>query len=228
MRDIRFVLLLALPLAGCGSPQILQVRDHHASAYQVQATVRPDAWSHREGRSVGGIELGYERYSANAAQTLPAYTSVMVGEHTLSGPDTLRNAATVQSAHVAYSHRFSLGQHLQLEPAFGLGLLDLNLQAQPSAPASMVSAHSQYTGGYVSFTPRWRFNDNWALEATVAYRAARGLAADDASRAVQLRWNASPQVGLRLGYVQHVYTENRGPLYSVEASGVTGGLVLDF
>jgi hypothetical protein len=222
-------LVLTVALSGCGAGRDLQVHDNNAPSMSLLATLHPAAFSQRGDGNESGIELGYERYRASGTQQFAAGLPARVGDQTITGPDNLRNTATVQSAHVAYSRRFALGSHLQLEPAFGLGLLDLNFHAQPSAPASALSIHNSQAVAYLAFTPRWRFNEAWALEARVVSQGRR-LDVGMSSYDVGVRWNPTPNLALRLGYGQRSYEwqDDVFTVYSVETRGPSTSLIFDF
>jgi hypothetical protein len=160
--------LLCAPLVGCGVGPLLTVADNNSPSVAVRATFRPQNLSRTPGRSDGGFELGYERFEAHSTQTLEASLPAVVNGQIINPPDTLHNSATVQTAHIAYSHRFSMGSQFQLEPFVGLSALSTEFRVQPSSPAPAATARYNHSAVLVGVTPRWRFNDQWAVEARVA------------------------------------------------------------
>jgi hypothetical protein len=187
-------------LSGCGVlTEQVSVRDDAAPVVAARASIRPAAWSRREG-SQPGIEVGYERFRADETRTLAAGETLNLGNQILAGPQTVAQSVTGQQAHVVYSHRFRFGSSFELEPFGGAARFDLRYQAQPAAaPLGSVLKESR-TLAYGGITPRWRFNPWFALEARLAAGEAGRAQARSAELAMVL--SPAPSVSLRLGYAE--------------------------
>ena len=215
-------------LAGCSGYQGVQVRDHDSPALALRATVRPQAWGHGQ-RSEGGIEFGYERYRGTSTQPIAAGTFVDVGAQTISGPDSLRNEATVQQVHVAYTHRFHFGPNFQLEPMGGLADLNLALKVKPTTAPVQPSDESRYTALIYGITPRWRFNDKVAVEARIT-GVSGGLVHGNSVDA-SLLLSPTPNVTLRVGYSdrsRYAVQRNSFSDLDIHVQGPSASLAFDF
>lgn len=221
------VAALGALLAGCSAYQGVQVRDDDSPALALRATVRPQAWHGQ--RSEGGIEFGYERYRGTSTQAIAAGTFVDVGGQSISGPDSLRNQATVQQLHVAYSHRFHFGPNFQLEPMGGLADVNLALKVKPTTAAVQPSDESRRTALIWGVTPRWRFNDKVAIEARILGLA--GALVDGNSVDASLLLSPTPNVTLRVGYSdrsRYAYLPNSLSRLDIHVRGPSASLAFDF
>jgi len=216
-------------LSGCAQNQPLSVHDDNSTAASVRATVRPDSWSRRGGRSEGGIEFGYERFNGAHTQALSTGSSVSIGGQTVNGPDTLQNSATVKMAHIAYTHRFSFGSHFQIEPLIGAARVRLNLNVKPASTGA--SLHDDFGETFFLFgaMPRWRFNNWLAMEAR--FTMARVGATRYNNSSLGLLWNPVPSAALSVGYSERNYWQSGYAWtsdYDIKAKGPSASLVFSF
>jgi hypothetical protein len=217
-------------LAGCSDLQNVRIRDHDSPAASVRVTVRPDFLA-RNASSQGGIELAYDRYRARDTQDLLAGQSVTVGSglQTVQGPDTLRNEATVEEGHVAYTHRFSHGAHFQVEPLLGVSRLRMKVGVEPAVSAQRLRVDHGSTHFFYGVTPRWRFNELVAVE--LRLQGSHGDEVRGYSTDLGVLLNPVPQVGLRIGYSERRHYGTLNDSLSdmdIRVRGPSATLLLDF
>lgn len=203
-RRLAATLTAVMVLPGCGVWQSLSVRDDDAASAAVRVAVRPAAWARSE-RPGPGFELGYERHRAKDKRTLAAGESITVNNQVINGPDTLGQNATVQVAHLAYTHPFYFGSHFELEPFGGVANVKVRYRAEPAGSAlrpELATSRSSVIGG---ITPRVRLNEWVAFEARFSFIPLSD--ADVYGRSTELAavLTPIPQLALRLGYAQRRY-----------------------
>jgi hypothetical protein len=227
--------VLAL-LSGCSSYQNASIRDHNAPGGAVRAT-----WRGMQGdspRRLGaGVEVGYEGYRAEGAQSLGAGETLSFNRQgtitTFIGPQELKHDARLSQLYLAYNHRFGIGSHLELEPYVGATRVRVKVLTTPQAGAGVRVIDDTQSGVTVGFTPRWRFDDKLAVE--LRYNLMRtgrrhdsGITGGSTYEAVAV---LSPvdHVALRLGWVDRkhktgddfetfssVDIRSRGPMASLQ------------
>lgn len=190
-------------LSGCGSFQQLPVRDDSAPSAALRAAVRPQAWA-RSDKPGPGFEAGFERVRANDVRTLATGESLTLNGQPISGPGGLPQRATVQVAHLVYTHPFRFGSQFELEPFGGLASVKLRYRATPAgAPAQeLATSRTALIGG---ITPRLRLNEWAALEARFSVIPLSNSDVGGGSVELAAVLMPIPQLALRLGYARRSY-----------------------
>lgn len=193
-------------LAGCGSVQNVPVKDNNSPAVAVRATYHSkvaDAGGEKYG---AGVEVGFESYRASDTQTLASGQFVAIeGGTRVNGPDTLNHDARVQELHLAYNHRIRFGEQFQLEPFVGVSRTHLKFNSSSASGANIPTFDESKVGIIGGVTPRWRFNESWAVEARMSYSVYDGGWAHGQSYEAAVVMNPHPQVAVRLGYSERRY-----------------------
>ena len=215
-------------LSGCGGLEGARIRDNSSPAAAVRATFRPAAWARAED-SQRGIEIGYERFQGQSSQSLSSVQHIDLGNASVYGPDTLNNKVTLQSAHLAFTHRLGMGPHFELEPMIGIARTGLDFMVEPAVSAARPATQHFDTNFYFGITPRWRFNDVLALEGRVA--GGVGVWMRYYSFDAGLLVNPVPNVALRLGYSERRHSAQLDDSLSeidIRVRGPAVALVFDF
>jgi hypothetical protein len=191
-------------LSGCGVWQSLSVRDDEAPSVALRAAVRPQGWARSE-RPGPGFEIGYERHRAKDVRTLAAGESITLDTQVVTGPDTMGQNATVQLAHVAYTHPLYFGGYFELEPFGGVAQVKVRYRAEPASSALRPELNTSRTSVIGGITPRLRLNEWVAVEARFCFVPRTD--ADVYGRSVEVSAVLTPvrQLALRLGYAQRRY-----------------------
>jgi hypothetical protein len=187
------------PLAGCGVPQRLTLRDAGASDTTVFATLRPAAWG-RAGGPARGFEAGYERYRAAGPFTLGSGETLTLSSQAITGPEVFDQKALVVAAHFGFVDRFYFGPAFELDVGVGGMRLDVDYELRPRSGVTGAQpfARSQ-TLPYGTITPRQRLGSLLALEARLAVAGNWDRASHERlDTAIVL--SPLPQLSLRLGY----------------------------
>lgn len=191
----------AIGLSGCGVWQSLSVRDNEAASAAVRVAVRPQAWARSE-RPGPGFEFGFERHRAKDTRTLAAGESITVNNQVINGPDTLGQNATVQVAHVAYTHPLYFGGYFELEPFGGVANVKLRYRAEPGGSPLRPELDTQRTSVIGGITPRLRLNEWVAVEARFSFIPLSDSDVYGRSAELAAVLTPVPQLALRLGYAK--------------------------
>ena len=186
-------------LTACETLDPIVVKDDNAASIMASVVIEPEALRHRRGQ--GGIEFGYEQQEGDGTQTIDATHFVNLGGRNVRGPQTVGTRAEYRHGHLAYTHKFFLGPHFQLEPVLGFGLDKTRIAVQPTVPsgASLVTDQDDYWGVYFGVTPRWRFNEYIDAELRVRFNSNFGSdMASTSTPAIVIR--PTKYIGLALGY----------------------------
>lgn len=228
-------LALAAPLAGlsgCSAWQQLSVRDNESPSTAVRVAVRPQAWARSE-RPGPGFELGYERHRAKDVRALATGESITVNDQVINGPDNMGQSATIQLAHVVYTHPFYIGSYFELEPFGGVASLKARYRAEPSGSPLRPELNASHTSVIGGITPRFRLNEWVAFEARFSFVPL--IDSDVYGRSTELAavLTPVPQLALRLGYSQRRYgaefnTNSAWTQLDVRASGPFAVLQFEF
>lgn len=218
--------LLAL-LSGCGVFRApLPVRDDDSPAPAIRAAVYPQAWSRSE-RSRPGIEVGYESYRARETRALGAGEVIGLNGQDVTGPDSVRQRATLQMAYVAYTHRFHFGPSFQLEPFVGVSRIRARFTLEPVASTLRPSISESRNTPMGGVSARWFFTEQLGVEARVAATALFDAHSTDIS--LVLRPVAS--LAVRVGYSEREHVQNDifgTSRVEVRARGPSASLALAF
>lgn len=218
---------LLMCVSGCGSLNV-PVNDHESPTVAVRAVARPGAMSGGE-RAGPGVEFGYERYRAKDTRTLIAGEIFSLGGDGITGPDTLRQQATVGRGHVAYTHLLRFGPNFELEPFVGVARVNFRFSAEPATSPLRPALNDSRTGVIGGITPRWRLNEWLALELRIT--ATNGSRMDSFSSDGGLLLSPLPNLSLRLGYSkreQTFYDDRSLSRVEVDARGPSAQLLLEF
>lgn len=218
--------LMAL-VSGCGVLRApLPVRDDDSPALAVRAAVYPEAWARGE-RSRPGIEVGYEGYRARETRILGAAEVIGVNGQDITGPDSVRQEATLRLAYVAYTHRFRFGESFELEPFAGMSRVSSRFTLEPAASGLRPSLRESRNTPMGGVAARWYFTEQWGVEARVVGLALFEARATD----VALVLRPVPNLALRLGYSEREHVQEDGfgtSRVEVRARGPSAVLSLEF
>lgn len=198
------LMVMLVPLSGCGVWQSLSVRDDESPSVAVRAALRPQGWAHSE-RPGPGFEIGYERHRAKDVRTLAAGESITVDTQVVTGPDTMGQRATVQLAHAVYTHPLYFGSYFELEPFGGVAQVKVRYRAEPANSVLRPELNTSRTSVIGGITPRLRLNEWMAVEARFSFVPRSD--ADVYGRSAEVAAVLTPvrQLALRLGYSQRRY-----------------------
>lgn len=201
---LALMMLMVAPMSGCGVWQSLSVRDDQSPSAAVRAAIRPQGWAHSE-RPGPGFEIGYERHRAKDVRTLAAGESIAVDNQVVIGPDTMGQSATVQLAHVAYTHPLYFGSYFEPEPFAGVAQVKVHYRAEPASSALRPELNTARTSVIGGITPRLRLNEWMAVEARFSFVPL--FDTDVYGRSIEVAAVLTPvrQLALRLGYAQRRY-----------------------
>ena len=189
-------------LSGCGALSV-PVTDNESPTVSVRAVVRPQPGAGSE-RTGAGVEFGYEQYRAKDTRTLATGEVYSLGGVDVTGPDTLRQQATVSRAHVAWAHLIRFGPYFELEPFLGVARVNFRFKAEPVTSLLRPTINTSLTGVIGGVTPRWRFNEWLALELRIT--ATNGSGMESFSTDAGLLLSPVPNLSLRLGYSEREQT----------------------
>ena len=204
----RFSMLAGLAVApllvGCGNIQNVPIKDTNAPGFAVRATFR--GLSGEPARRLGpGIEVGYEGYRAKGTQSLAVGESIVLPDATFAGPQDLRHEASLRQFYVAYNHRFGFGPHLEFEPYVGATQVRAKVYTTPASGNRVTAFDESSVGLTAGFTPRWRFNDQVAVELRYNFFGTR-LRTTGISYEAMLVLSPAEHVALRLGWTGRNHT----------------------
>lgn len=162
--------------------------------------VRPESWRPTEDkRHWGGIEFGYEHQSGTGAQDIDADKYVTHDiDNDFIGPQTVHHAVKVDHGHVAYNRLYTFGPHFELEPAWGVAYDSISIRTEGIVKSTIsnqvlgrqeIHFHQNVLGATGSITPRWNFNQYFAVEALV--RVGVGVASHSDSVSIYTLRNSS-------------------------------------
>lgn len=197
-------LAAATMLVGCGNIQNVPIKDTNAPGGAVRATFRGLRGEPPQ-RLGAGIEVGYEGYRAKGTQSLAAGQSIVLQDATFNGPQDLRHEVRMQQLYVAYNHRFGFGPHLEIEPYVGVTQVWARVLTTPPSGARVTATDKRGTGVTAGFTPRWRFNDQVAVELRSNFFDRR-LSMGGSAYEAMLVLSPADHVALRLGWAERHHT----------------------
>jgi hypothetical protein len=195
------VLVSLVGLSGCGVWQSLSVRDDEVASAALRMAVRPQAWARSE-KPGPGFEFGFERVRAQDVRTLAAGEAITLNSQVINGPERLGQRATVQVAHLAYTHPFYFGGYFELEPFGGLASVKVRYRAEPAGSPLRPELATSRTALIGGITPRLRLNEWAAVEARFSIIPLSDSDVYGRSAELSAVLTPIPHLALRLGYAQ--------------------------
>lgn len=231
--SLRGALTVAAAVAASGcAVQNVPIRDTSSPNFAVRATFRGSSGEPAQRRGPG-VEIGIEGFRAKGTQQLAAGESVVLEGVAFVGPQALQHKAKLQQVYVAYNHLIPLGRHLEIEPYVGLTEAQAKVTTTTASGASVTSVDLHRVGVTGGVTPRWRFNDQLALELRVNFiNASPRISGHNFEGALVLR--PAQNMALRVGWSdrKHTLAEAWGPLdlsdVEVRSRGPLATLQFDF
>ena len=141
----------------------------------------------------------------------------------------MRQRATVEHFHVAYTHLLRYGPNFELEPFVGATRMRFRYAAEPSVSGVRPVLNTSRTGVIGGITPRWRFNEWVAIELRVTGTNGSGMEGFTTDAGLLL--SPIPNLSLRLGYSKREHSVRDDlslTLVEVDAKGPTARLQFDF
>lgn len=200
-RALLSALVPLVGLSGCGVWQSLSVRDDEVASATLRVAVRPQAWARSE-KPGPGFEFGFERVRAEDERSLAAGETLTVNAQVINGPDRLAQRATVQVAHLVYTHPLYFGSHFELEPFGGLASVKVSYRAEPAGSPLRPELATSRTALIGGITPRLRMNEWAAVEARFSLIPLSDSDVYGRSAELAAVLTPIPHLALRLGYAQ--------------------------